>query len=325
MSALRIFVDFAPAPDVLELLQQDTRGHQLVFARTPASSVLAKPEPDPQFPTADVAFGQPDPQAIESAGRLKFIQVSSSGITRYDHPQFRTLMAERQIAVCNSASVYSEACALHALSFILGQARNLPLGLKTRTANGTDTWHALRAACTPLSDQTVLIVGFGAIGKRLAEMLAPFHMKVFAYRRKPRGDEGIPIITPGGLARALAKEADHVVNILPDSAETRCFFDAARFSNMKPGAVFYNIGRGTTVDQDALQAALHSGRLKAAWLDVTDPEPLPNHHPLWAEPNCHITPHIAGGHTGEAKTLVRHFLRNLHRFVQGEPLLDRVM
>jgi len=325
MSGLRIFVDFAPAPDVLELLQQETRGHQLVFARTLATSVLAKPEPDPQFSTVDVAFGQPDPQAIEGAARLKFIQVSSSGITRYDNPKFRSLMAGRRIAVCNSASVYSEACALHALSFILGQARNLPLALKTRTANGTDTWHALRGACAPLRDQTVLIVGFGAIGKRLAEMLAPFHMKVIAYRRKPRGDEGMPIITPGGLGHALAKEADHVVNILPDSTETRFFFDVARFSNMKPGAVFYNIGRGTTVDQDALHAALHSGRLKAAWLDVTEPEPLPDHHPLWAEPSCYITPHIAGGHTGEAKTLVHHFLRNLNRFVQGEPLLDRVM
>ena len=87
MSGLRIFVDFAPAPEVLDLLRQGTRGHQLVFARTPVTSVLAKPEPDPQFPTMDVAFGQPDPVAIEGARRLKFIQVSSSGITRYDNAE----------------------------------------------------------------------------------------------------------------------------------------------------------------------------------------------------------------------------------------------
>ena len=325
MSGLRIFVDFAPVPEVLDLLRQGTRGHELVFARTPVTSVLAKPEPDPQFPTMDVAFGQPDPLAIEGARRLKFIQVSSSGITRYDNAAFRALVASRQIAVCNSASVYSEACALHALSFILGQARNLPLALKTRTANGTDAWHALRAASTPLEGQTVLIVGYGAIGKRLAELLAPLHMKVVAYRRKRRGDEAIPVISAPELDRILANEADHIVNILPDSEETRHFFDTARFSAMKPGAIFYNIGRGTTVDQAALQNALRSGRLKAAWLDVTDPEPLPDSHALWAEPNCHITPHTAGGHTDEAGTLVRHFLRNLDRFVRGEPLVDRVM
>jgi phosphoglycerate dehydrogenase-like enzyme len=273
----------------------------------------------------DVAFGQPDPQAIEGPSRLKWIQISSSGITRYDNPKFRALMAERQIAVCNSAIVYSEACAVHALSFILAQARILPLALKTRTANGTGEWHALRAACRPLAGQTVLIIGYGAIGKRLAELLRPFNVRVLAFRRKPRGDEGIPMVNAGELNDALAKEADHVVNILPDSAETRQFFDAARFNAIKPGAIFYNIGRGTTVDQEALLAALRFGQVGAAWLDVTDPEPLPDDHPLWAEPNCFITPHIAGGHTGETIALVRHFLGNLDRFVRGEPLLDQVM
>ena len=71
--------------------------------------------------------------------------------------------------------------------------------------------------------------------------------------------------------------------------------------------------------------ALRSGRIGAAWLDVTEPEPLPDEHPLWAEPNCFITPHVAGGHADETKTLVRHFLKNFERFVRGEPLLDRVM
>ena len=324
MNKLRIFVDLAVAPDVLELLQAGTKGHQLVFPRTPVSSVLAKAERDPQFATVDIAFGQPEPQAIAEANRLKWIHVSSSGITRYDNPQFRALMAERKIAVSNSASVYNEACAVHALSFMLAQARKLPLALKTRTASGTDAWYALRGSSGTLRGETVLIVGYGAIGKRLAELLRPFDMKVIAYRRKARGDEGVPVVTGGQLFRALA-EADHVVNILPDSAETRHFFDAARFLAVKPGAIFYNIGRGTTVDQDALLDALRSGRLGAAWLDVTEPEPLPDDHPLWAEPNCFITPHVAGGHVDETKTLVRHFLKNFDRFVRGKPLLDRVM
>ena len=325
MEKLRIYVDFAAAPDVLAMLQAGTKGHQLIFPQKPAASVLAKAERDPQFTTVNVAFGQPDPQAIAEADQLKWIHVSSSGITRYDTREFRALMAQRGIVVSNSASVYNEACAAHALSFMLAQARKLPLALKTRTADGTPAWHAVRGACRTLRGETVLIVGYGAIGKRLAELLRPFDMKVIAYRRKARGDEGVPVITEDQLAHTLANGADHIVDILPESAATRHFFNATRFATIKPGAIFYNIGRGTTVDQDALLEALRSGRIGAAWLDVTEPEPLPDDHPLWAEPNCFITPHVAGGHTDEAKTLVRHFLKNLERFVRGEPLLDQVM
>jgi len=156
------------------------------------------------------------------------------------------------------------------------------------------------------------------------ELLRPFDMKILAYRRRARGDEGVPVVGEDQLPRQLGA-ADHVIDILPESAETHWFFDAARFAAINRGAVFYNIGRGATVEQNALLHALRSGHLKAAWLDVTEPEPLPGNHPLWAEPNCFVTPHIAGGHTDEAKTLVRHFLANLERFVKGEPLLDRVM
>jgi phosphoglycerate dehydrogenase-like enzyme len=324
MNQFRIFVDFAAPTDALELLRAETAGHQLVFPQKPAASVLVKAVRDPQFATADVAFGQPDLQAIAEAGQLKWIHVSSSGITRYDNPPFRALMAERKIAVSNSAGVYHEACAIHALSFMLAQARKLPLALKTRAASGTQNWRALRGSSRTLRGETVLILGYGAIGKRLAELLRPFDMKVIAYRRKARGDEGVPVITGDQLALTL-NEADHVVNILPESAETRHFFNRTRFTAIKPGAIFYNIGRGTTVAQEALLEALRPGRLGAAWLDVTEPEPLPDDHPLWAEPNCYITPHVAGGHVDEAKTLVRHFLKNLDRFVRGEPLLDRVM
>jgi phosphoglycerate dehydrogenase-like enzyme len=324
MGSLRIYVDFIAPPDTWQVLQEGVRGHELWSAHKPITSVLDMAKCDAQFADADVAFGQPDPRAIESSRSLKWIQVSSSSITRYDTPQFRALMAERHIAVTNSASVYSEACAVHALSFMLAQARNLPAALRARVAGGTPDWNALRESSGTLRGETILILGFGAIGKRLVELLRPFHVNVLAYRRKARGDEGVPVIEPGQLTAALA-HADHVMNILPDSLETWHFFNAARFAEIKPGALFYNIGRGATVDQAALLEALRSGRLAAAWLDVTEPEPLPENHPLWREPNCHITPHLAGGHSNEALTLVRHFLENLERFVNGAPLRDRVM
>jgi len=322
---MRIFVDVPLTQEAMKLLQDSILGHQLVLPNNPTKSVLEMAKWDENISNAEVFFGQPDPLFIEKANNLKWIHVSSSGITRYDNPFFRNLVAKRNIVVSNSAMVYNEQCAMHVLCFILAQARNLPYSLKTRVESGTKTWHDLRASCVPLQGQTVLIVGFGAIGKRLAELLEPFHMNVLAYRRKPRGDENVPVLSNEQLTNILSAQADHIVNLLPYSQETHHFFDEARFANVKRGSIFYNIGRGTTVDQTALVKALRSKVLKAAWLDVTDPEPLPDNHPLLSEPNCFITPHVAGGDSDEVMKLVKHFIGNLHRFSKGEKLLDTVM
>lgn len=310
--------------DALELLRAGTEGHELVFSAKPVASVLSKAEADPQFATVDIAFGQPDVAAVADAPRLKWLQLSSAGFTRYDTATFRALAASRNLAVTNSSGVFAEPCAVHALSFMLAQARKLPAGLRTRAADGTPAWKALRAASGTLAGESVLIVGYGSIGRRLVELLRPFDVKLSVYRRTPRGDEGVPVVTLENLPAALAA-ADHVMNILPEGIDSRGFFNRERFGAMKPGASFYNIGRGATVDQEALLEALRSGCVGAAWLDVTTPEPLPDNHPLWAEPNCFITPHVAGGHTGEITSLVRHFLKNLDLVVQGQPLADRIM
>jgi phosphoglycerate dehydrogenase-like enzyme len=311
-------------PAALEALKQGTAGHSLLFPATPAASVLDAPAADPRFAEAEIAFGQPNPKAVLDAKRLKWIHISSSGVTRYDNIEFRALVAERRIMVSNSAMVYASACAAHALCFMLAQARNLPFALDLRTPNGSPAWNGLRGASGTLQGETVLILGYGAIGARLAQLLLPHGAKVVAYRRHARGDEIVPVVTESGLSAALA-QAQHIVNVLPDSGQTRHFFNADRFATLQPGAVFYNIGRGATVDQSALLEALRSTRLKAAWLDVTDPEPLPDDHPLWRTSNCFITPHVAGGHADETTALVRHFLANLDRFERNEPLLDRIM
>jgi phosphoglycerate dehydrogenase-like enzyme len=175
-----------------------------------------------------------------------------------------------------------------------------------------------------LQGQSLLIIGYGAIAERLVELLAPFRMKITAMRRSPRGDEKVAVITPNQVDAALG-EADHVINILPDNAASKLWFDAGRFSKMKAGAIFHNIGRGTTVDQEALAGALSSRQLGAAWLDVTDPEPLPDSHALWTFPNCYITPHTAGGQGGETRVLIQHFLDNFARYQKGEALVNRVM
>lgn len=319
---LRIFSDLAldEAGDVL--LEQGVAPHELVRADRMPSSVLAAS--GGALDGIDVAFGQPDAERVLASDTVRWVQVTSAGYTRYDTPEFRAAAAARGLVVSNSSGVYGEPCAQHVLAFMLAQTRQLPRSLRSAVANGSPEWHRLRADSRLLREETVVLLGYGAIARRLAELLAPFRMRIAALRRHPRGDEPVPIVTRGGLPAALA-EADHVVDILPDNAGSRRFVDAALLDQLKPGAVFYNIGRGTTVDQTALAAALSSGRLAAAWLDVTDPEPLPPDHPLRALENCHVTPHVGGGHRDEGHALVRHFLANLRRFVAGEPLNDRVM
>ncbi len=320
----KIYIDFLTDQENLAYLEKGVAGNSIIFPKKPAASVLHMAHWDQAMVEADIIFGQPDPKHISKAHNLKWLHISSSGFTRYDNPEFRTQMAQRNVAVTNSASVYSHACADQMLSFMLAQSRQLPLSLRTSTAGGSAKWTEIRNSSLPLNGQFVLIVGYGAIGKRLVELLAPFEMQITAYRRVARGDETVPVTTGDKLNSVLA-QADHIVNILPESDETRLFFNANRFRACKPKSVFYNIGRGSTVDQDALLAVLRDGNIKAAWLDVTSPEPLPDDHSLRKEPNCFITPHVAGGHFNETKTLIGCFIKNLKRFQNNEPLFDRIM
>ena len=271
-----------------------------------------------------MAFGQPDVANVMETERLRWVQLTSAGYTRYDTPDFRSWAAAREVIVTNSSGVYAEACAEHVFAFMLAQARMLPQGVGLRCENGSSEWTELREGSVLLQGQSAVILGFGAIAARLLQLLSPFEIKVIAMRRRLRGDEKIAIVTPDNLRDALAA-ADHVINILPDNADSLRFISAERLGWMKSGAIFYNIGRGTTVDQQALAESLQSRHLGAAWLDVTDPEPLPEDHPLWKAPNCHITPHTAGGHRNESATLVRHFLENFRRFLADMPLRDRIM
>ena len=322
MALLTIFSDLALDDAGTALLREGVAPHLLVrAARTPSSVLSSLPH---SLEGMDVVFGQPDPAGVLAARSVRWVHVTSAGYTRYDTPEFRAGATARGLVLSNSSSVYDEPCAEHVLAFILAQARQLPRGLRSRSAAGSDEWHRLRGDCRLLPTQSVVLLGYGAIAKRLVTLLAPFQMQVTALRRKPRGDEPVPIVTRDDLAAVLAG-ADHVVNILPDNADSRHFIDGERLGQMKLGAVLYNIGRGPTVDQTALVEALRSGRLAAAWLDVTDPEPLPADHPLHQLANCHITPHVGGGHRNESHSLVRHFLANFRRFLDGAPLHDRIM
>jgi phosphoglycerate dehydrogenase-like enzyme len=318
-----IWCNASLSPAATAILNEDLSPSGVLFSKTATSNLLAGAA-DPLMATATVAFGQPDPEQVIALPQIKWVHLTSAGYTRYDTDEFRSAMQSRKGILTNSSAVYCDPCAEHAAAMVLALARQLPQALDDQRGGHRWPSSGLRANSHLLGEQSMLIYGFGAIARRLVELLRPFGVKMTGVRRTTKGDEGIPMVT-AELADKLLPHVDHVMNILPASPHTGHFFDARRLSLLSPTAFFYNIGRGTTVDQLALQVALEQNRIAGAYLDVTTPEPLPAGHALWALPNCWITPHTAGGHHDEAVRLVKHFRENLDRFIKGSELLDRVI
>lgn len=300
--------DFPPAAK--ELLQQGIAGHRQVGP----------------LGEAEVAFGQPPVDGVITSARLRWVQLTSAGYTNYDRDDVRAALHARGAALTKSSLVFDEPCAEHIVAFMYAQARMLPAALGEQ--GGARGWpqKEIRGRSRLLRGQSAVICGLGSITRRVIDLLAPLGMDVTVLRRKVAGDEPVRALGwDSPEAAGALGAADHVLNILPAAPGTDGFFSAARLAALKSDATLYNIGRGNTVDQPALIAALRAGRLRAAYLDVTTPEPLPPDDPLWAAPNCFITPHTAGGHHDESLRLVRHFLDNLSRFAASRPLLDRVV
>jgi len=321
-SPLTIWCNLQLPGRALAALQAGLGPHRLLRAAESTTCFQPLGRPDPALAEADIAFGQPEADQCLASTRLLWVHLASAGYTTFAGDDIRAPFLARGMPLTNSSSVYDEPCAQHALAFMLAEARQLPGSIRDQAA--THAWNTppTRAASFLMKGQTVLLVGYGAIAKRLVELLAPFGLNLVGFRRRPRGDETIDVHSMAELPHWLPR-ADWIIDILPAASDTVAFFDGARFAAMKPGAMFINIGRGATVDQPALLAALR-GHLRAAYLDVTMPEPLPPEHPLWTTPNCIITPHVAGGHEDENDRLVALFLANLDRFVRGQALTGRV-
>ncbi|HEY7089500.1 MAG TPA: D-2-hydroxyacid dehydrogenase [Tepidisphaeraceae bacterium] len=315
MRALTIWTNFHLSDDKLASLRHEVEPHELIYSSSAT---------DPELARADIAFGQPDPQQVIELTKLRWVQISSAGYTKYDREDLWQALRSRGAVLTNSSSVFDEPCAQHLLAMILSMTRQLPAALDNQRGPRSWTVDQIRAESRLLKGQHVLLVGFGAIGRRLSEMLRPFGVEMIGVRRSPKGDEPIRVVAVDQGDEFLAW-ADHVVDILPLSPSTANFFSAERFARLRPTALFYNIGRGRTVDQDALHSALASHKLAGAYLDVTTPEPLPPDHPLWTTKNCCITPHTGGGHLNERDRQVEHFVQNLKRFEGGQRLLDRVI
>ncbi len=305
----------------IETLRENLSEHKLfVF---PPNEIGTNGESARLLQIADIAFGTPDSDAILNCENIKWFHVNLAGYTPYDRAEFRENFHQHGRIMTNSSAVYVEPCSQHVLAMMLATARLLPKSMDNQRKEKAWKYDETREKSYLLNDQTALILGFGTIGKRIAELLTPLKMNLIGFKRTIRGDESIKIVTENELGE-IFPIADHIINVLPANDATINFLNAERFAKLKLGAILYNIGRGVTLDQDILLQQLQNKHLAAAYLDVTNPEPLPIEHPLWTTPNCYITPHSAGGFSLEKKWHVEHFLDNLQRFVNGGEMLDRI-
>jgi phosphoglycerate dehydrogenase-like enzyme len=319
MRGLTVWTNAALAPAARERLEAGLAagGHRLAVSARASASVLAAGGDDPALEAADVAFGQPDAAACRRLPGLRWIALTSAGYTRYDNEETREALRARAAVLTNASSVFSEPCAQHALAMMLGLSRGLPHSAAEQLGARRWMYFERRAESRLLNGQTVLLLSYGAIAKRLVELLAPFGMKIYALRRRAYSEAGVHVIAEEKLSAVLPL-ADHVINILPENEATYRYVNARRLEQVKRGAFFYNLGRGPTVAEGALIEALECGRLGGAYLDVFETEPLPATSRLWTTKNCWITPHTAGGRTDQDEALVELFLGNLENFTRGE-------
>ncbi len=270
---MKIWCNGDYGPEGMALLAEGTRHHTLVLSDKRNKSVLTAGQRDAALLEADIAFGQPSPEDCVESSSLRWVEASSAGYTRFDNEAFREGMKAKGSIFTNASQVFCEPCAEHVLAMMLALGRQLlPLHA---TQLGDHGWPQAeqRGKSRLLARQTVVMLGFGAIGRRLSELLAPFSMKIYALRRQTRSEPGVHIVAEENLTKVLA-EADHVVNVLPENEGTRKYVNTRRIACFKSGARFYNIGRGATVDQDALIEGLKSGKIGAAYLDVMTPSPF---------------------------------------------------
>jgi D-2-hydroxyacid dehydrogenase (NADP+) len=268
--------------------------------------------------TIEVAFGGVGREQFPRARRLRWIQTGGAGVNG--------LITD---AVCQSPVQITNA-RIHAypvteqlfglLLMLTRQLHRVVLQQQERHWDGDP----MRQRLGLLAGGTMLILGPGTIGERTAEVARAFGMKVIGLRRR---SEPLPYLdeTLQETDRDAAfARADVIANILPLTPATHHYLGAAEFARMKPSALVLNVGRGATIDTEALMAALREGRIAGAGLDVTDPEPLPPEHPLWVMENVIIAPHYGGSHPGYEQHVADVFLENLRRYVAGEPLTSVV-
>lgn len=257
------------------------------------------------FQVMHYRFSQADGELLARMPRLEVVQTQTAGVEHV------TPYVPDGVTLCNGGGIHDTSTAELAVTLTLASLRGVPEFVR---AQDRGAWEPDQRAS--LADKQVLVVGYGRIGEAIERRVVPFEAEVVRVARSAR--DGVHAIDelPG-----LLPDADVVVLVVPATDETRGLFDAEMLSRMKDGALLVNVARGPVVDTEALLAELTVGRLRAA-LDVVEPEPLPEGHPLWAAPGLLLSPHVGGASDAMAPRARRLVREQLHRYAAGEDLAN---
>ena len=267
----------------------------------------------------EIAYGGLNREQIASATNLRWLQLGHAGVNGFLTPQ----MQARDFILTNASGVHAAPITEHMFGMLLMVTRRLAQAWDRQK---THQWSAegLGGQVGLLWGKTLGVLGVGAIGGHSAHVGKAFGMRVLGLCRGGGVNPDVERMYVSDQRMQFLAACDVVMNTLPLTERTRGFLGRSELAAMKPGAILINTGRGGTVDTDALMDALQSGQLGAACLDVTDPEPLPEGHPLWTTPNAYLTPHYSGDRPDYGERADAIFLDNLRRYLAGEPLVNVV-
>ena len=251
--------------------------------------------------------------AVAAARKLRWIQTLSAG-----YENLQKFGVPPGVTITNAGDSWAIAVAEHAMALLLALSKRLPEAVTNQRNHVWDRGIFERMAS--LQGRTLVVVGFGAIGQAVAQRARAFGMNVFAVTRDAAPTSLADRVYPAGELENALQLADAVVLGVPSSPETVRLLNERTLSACKRGCMVINVARGDVVDQDALAAALRSGHLGGAALDVMVPEPLPESNALWDAPNLLITPHVAGGGELVTAKLAELVTDNMMRHLQSEQL-----
>jgi phosphoglycerate dehydrogenase-like enzyme len=259
-------------------------------------------------------------ELLEAAPKLRFVQSVSAGTDQYNKDAFRS----KGVRLASAAGVNERAVAEHALALMLSFMRKLHL---LRDEQGRRKWRGMITDSASREDElygkTLLVVGLGRIGSRLAELAKAFGMRVIATRRdEAKGAFGVDAVYRADRLTGLLHEADFVALTCSLNPQTERLINAQALARMKPSAYLINVARGKVVDEPALISALRGGLIAGAGLDCTWEEPLPETSPLWTLPNTIITPHTAGETRPYEERVLDLMMNNLERLWRGHSKLE---
>jgi D-3-phosphoglycerate dehydrogenase len=294
---------------------------QIVSVAPHLELIEANQENIPQLiHTADLFCGHAkvpvDWDRVVAQGRLVWTQASAAGLDWLLVPS----VIESPMIVTSASGVLGDQVAEHTVAILTAITRSLPVFFRAQQKR-----EYVRLPTRDVHHSTIGIVGFGGIGRRVAEVLSPFKTRILATDMFPIDKPPhVAELWPADRLDDMLGEADIVILCLPLNSKTLWLFDRERFARMKRGAIFLNMARGKLVVEDALVEALASGRLYAAGADVAAEEPLPSDSKLWDLPNMLITPHVAGQSALRSDNMTAFFCDNLRRYLNGQPLCNLV-